>query len=140
MSFIGTLMGGEASAMSSEYNASIARQNAAIAQQQGQAAMEAQQRTYRRAVGAGLAAYGASGVQSDSGSPLDVLADSARMAELDRLTIGYNAKLKAIGLEQNAVMDTMSAKTARTASYFQAADQAANAYMAGGAGKIPGFG
>ena len=68
-----------------------------------------------------------------------MLADSARMAELDRLTIQYNSKLRAAGLESQATLSEMEAKTARTASYFEAAGQAASAYTSYTGTKIPGM-
>lgn len=117
----GSLYEGEAAAQAQEYNASIARRNADIAQQQSAAAVQAQQRSASRAMGAIKANYGASGVQMDGGSPLDVLADSVTMATLDKLTIEYNYALKAQGLQQQANLSEMAAKTARTSSYFNAA-------------------
>lgn len=120
----GSLAQGESTARSYEYNADIASRNAIIAGQQGDAAAEAQQRDSRRAIGAMVASYGASGVQTDSGSPLEVLGDSARMAELDRLTILNNYKLKGQGFSQQASLAKMGAKSARTASYFEAASSA----------------
>lgn len=117
----GSLYEGEASAQSQEYNASIARQNAVIAQQQGAAAVQAQQRNAARAIGSVTANYGASGVRMDSGSPLDVLADSVAMATLDKLTIEYNYALRAQGYQQQANLNQMGAETARTSSYFKAA-------------------
>ena len=130
----GSLIQGEGTAQANEYNASIARQNQIIAYQQSEAAVEAQQRDAARAMGAAIASYGASGVQSDNGSPMDVLADSARLAELDRLTIQYNYQLKALGFDQQAKLQKMAATSARTASYFQAAEDLTPKFGAGGSG------
>lgn len=125
MSFIvkavGSLMQGESTAMSYEYKAQIAQQNAQIARGQGQAAVEMQQRNAARTTGKMVASYGASGVQMDSGSPLDVLADSAAMATLDKLTLQYNTALKAAGYESQSNLDSMGVTTSRTSSYLQAA-------------------
>lgn len=118
---VGSLIQGEGQAQASEYNATIARQNAEIARQQGAFAMEAQEREAKRAMGRSIAAYGASGVQVDSGSPLDVLADSARMAMLDRLMIQYNAEVKARGYENQSQLETTSAEYSRTSALFGAA-------------------
>lgn len=118
---IGTIYQGEANAAAATYNSQVAQQGAVIARQQGVAAMEAQQRDAARSQGRAIALYGASGVSGDSGSPLDVLADSARMAELDRLTIQYNAELKATGQDIQSTLDLFGAKTARTAGYLGAA-------------------
>ena len=131
----GPLIEGENKAISYEYNAKVARMNAEIARQQGIAAVEAQQRQAARAMGSMRAAYGASGVQME-GSPVDVLVDSARNAELDRLTVQYNYALKAVGYEAESKLDLLGAKSARTSSYFKAFDNAVKAGfgMPGGGG------
>lgn len=105
-----------ASAAAATYNANLADQNAAITREQEKAAVEAQQRTTARDIGRIIAAYGASGVQSDNGSPMDVLADSARVAELDKLTLQYNYELKARDYENQASLDRMNAANGLTAS------------------------
>lgn len=120
MSFFGKLIEGENKAIAYEYNAKVARQNAVIARQQGVAAVEAQQRQAARAIGSAMASYGASGVQMDVGSPVDVLVDSARMAELDKLTTRYNYELKARGYEADSKLNLMEGRAARTSSLFGA--------------------
>ena len=117
---VGAVTKGESQAVASEYNAAIARQNAEIARAQGAAAVAAQQREAARSMGRAIAAYGASGVQVDAGSPLDVLADAAANAELDKLTIQYNAELKARGRGQQAALEAMGATTARTSGLLNA--------------------
>lgn len=116
----GSFIEGENKASAYKYNAAVARQNAEIARQQGIAAVEAQQRDAARRIGAATAAYGASGVQMDVGSPVDVLVDSARNAELDRLTVQYNYALKALGYQQQEKLDLFGAKAARTSALFDA--------------------
>lgn len=145
VSAVGSIKQGQAQADAANYNAAIAAQNATIAQQQGVAAVEAQRRDSARAIGRMKALYGASGVQSDSGSPVDVLADSASMAELDALTTQYNYRLKALGYENQAELDRSNAKNARTSSYLNAASQVMNGMtsygkMSGGSSSIPFFG
>jgi hypothetical protein len=129
---VGSLVKGESKAIASEYNAKVARQNAEIARQQGIAAVEAQQRQAARAIGSAVAAYGASGVQMDVGSPVDVLVDSARMAELDKLTVQYNYALKAMGYEAEAKLDLMGARAARTSALFDALGSTARFGAQGG--------
>lgn len=129
---VGNLMRGESEARAAKYNANIAEQNAVIARQQGQVAVEAQQRDAARKIGAMVAAYGASGVQTDSGSPLDVLADSASKSTLDGLTIKYNYTLKALGFDTQAKLDRMGAKTARTSGILGGAASALQSYSASG--------
>lgn len=147
MSVAGSLIKGESQAQAYNYNAGIAAQNAQIAREQGEAAVQAQQRNAARRIGTMIANYGASGVQVDSGSPLDVLADSAAMATLDSLTIRYNYALKAAGFENQAALDRAAAKSSRTSGYFNAIGAGLSGYagmksMGFGAGStsIPAFG
>lgn len=128
VSALGSVVQGEGQAQASEYNAAIARQNALITQQQGDAAVQAQQRDSARQIGRMKAAYGASGVQLDSGSPLDVLAESASMAALDSLTLKYNYALKAAGLQSQASLEDKQASTSRTSAILGAGSSVLKGY------------
>lgn len=128
MRAVGSLLEGESKAHAADYNAQVAIQNSRLAAAQGQAAVEAQQRDAARKIGAAVANYGASGVQVDSGSPLDVLADSARMSELDRLTIQYNASLKAMGYDLQARMSQLESRSARTSAVLNAVGAGVQGY------------
>lgn len=121
MSFFGNIIQGQGQKLAADYNATIARQNAEIATQQGVAASEAQQRDAARKIGAATAAYGASGVSGDSASATDVLAESARNATLDNLTLKYNYALKSQGLRNQAQLSETEGEYASTASILNAA-------------------
>jgi hypothetical protein len=87
-------------------------------------------------IGIMVASYGASGVQGSSGSPMDVVAQSVRMATLDNLTTQYNYKLRGLGYLNQVALDTANASNSSTAGNM-------NATAAGfkGAGSmIPMFG
>jgi hypothetical protein len=60
-------------------------------------------------------------VQLDEGSPLAVLADSARAAELDRQTILYNGRVQAQGYTDQAKLDRYTGNAAQTSGYIGAA-------------------
>lgn len=137
---VGSIMAGEGNAKAAEYNAAVAQQNAAIAREQGVAAADAQWRGAQRTFGSIKASFGASGVQSDNGSPLDVLMDSARNATLDNLTTKYNYELKAVGFQNQATLETMKAQNSRTSGVLNAAGSMMTAYAAYSGMKIPGFG
>jgi hypothetical protein len=129
VSAVGAVRQGQAQAGAAEYNAQLAEQNAQVATAQGAAAAEAHGRDTQRSMGRALAAYGAAGVQTDTGSPADVLAESARGAALDNLNIKYNAKLRAMGLQAQAGLDRANASNAKDASYLNAT----SALLSGGA-------
>lgn len=139
----GSILGGESNAQADEYNAAVAQQNATIARQQGQVAADAQWRSAERSFGSMVANYGASGVQSDNGSPVDALAESVRMATLDNLTTKYNYELKAVGFENQAQLDKMKAQTSRTSGVLNGIASVGQGYAMSqmwGSGGLPGFG
>ncbi len=98
----GTVMQGEAQAQSADYMAQVARNNQLIAQQNANMALEqgtVQEEAQREKTGAQIAqarsAYGAMGVDPNSGSALDVRSSAAEMGELNAETIQYNAHVQA---------------------------------------------
>jgi hypothetical protein len=77
------------------YQAKAASYAADAAQNQA-AAEEARQRDRaRRVLGSQLAAYGGAGIDPNSGTALDVAADSAAQVELDALTIRHGGRVHA---------------------------------------------
>src|SRR5262245_58059242 len=94
----GAVSSGIAQSHAADYSAQVAQQNAQLAKQQAQQNAEIQAAQARQQLGATAAAYGASGVTAE-GSPLDVLASSAYKAEMDRQTILYDGRIKAMGYE-----------------------------------------
>lgn len=132
---VGALRSASAKASADKYNGQIAEQNAAIATSQGEAAAQAQQRDAERQIGRGAAAYGASGVSVDSGSPTDVLADSARSAMLDNLTVRYNATLRGTAYKDQANLYSTEAANDTTSGYLNAASS-----VVGALGKAYGAG
>jgi hypothetical protein len=120
VSAIGQIQQGKAAKQAGEYNALTAERNALVARQQASAEATAQQREASQRLGAIRAAYGASGVTVE-GSPLDVLSDSASLAELDRQTIEYKGSLRALGYEDTAALDRAQGKSAQRAGYMGAA-------------------
>lgn len=138
LSVVGAVRSAQAQSAAADYNSKVAALNAQAAEQQGQAAADAQQRDAQRKIGASLAAYGASGVETDTGSPTDVLAQSARDATLDNLTIKYNAKMRALGYQMQSGLDSANASNSAsagilsgTAALLSGAGSAAGMYYAG---------
>lgn len=106
-------MQGQSAARAASANAAMAEEEA---QRSRQAAAVEEQRNRdqaRRIISGQRAAYGASGVVSEEGSPLLALADSASEAELDALTIRYNGATQARRFEAQARSDRASASSYR---------------------------
>lgn len=118
ISAVGTMKGGQDADAAAQYNAEVSRQTS-----EEQARRDEIQA--RMVIGSDRANYGASGVQLE-GSPLDVLQQSAKTAELDRLTTLY------AGATQSAAYKA-AGEAAKTSAMFSAAGQ-----LAEGAGKAYG--
>lgn len=71
-------------------------------------------------IGGMSADYAASGISSDSGSVLDVIAGSHANAELDRLNIKHEGDLKAFDYERRATRARSSGDAAMQMGYFNA--------------------
>lgn len=130
LSAVGAISQANAQMASSSYNARLRELDAGVALDQANQDAYQVQRESARAQGSALAGYGASGVATDEGSPLDVLAMSAKDAKLDEETVLYHGRLKASGDYGAAALERASGKTAQQQGYLNAAS-----YLIGGGGK-----
>lgn len=113
----GAIKQGNAEASAAKYNAGVAETNAAQATQNALLASQAgseqgfisSQRT-RSEVGSILANQGASGVDVNSGSALDVRSSARELGELDALTVRSNATRQAYGYQTTATSEEGQAK------------------------------
>lgn len=131
---IGAIQSANAQAASAEYNAKIAERNAQIVENNRRLSMrqtevdaEEKRRENRRTLSAVRAAYGASGLEL-SGSPLDVLEDSALELELDASRIEAEGRQRSVEMaaqgiayREDATLSRMQGKAARSAGYINAA-------------------
>jgi hypothetical protein len=124
----------------SDYNAAVLDQNAGIERSQANAREEAQRREARQILGSQRAAFAQSGTGL-SGSAADVMAQSARDAELDALTLRYEGDMRARGLMAEAEGERyqgrvaeMNASNAKTSGYLNAAGS-----ILGGVGSYMGY-
>jgi hypothetical protein len=120
ISAMGAISNAQSQKNVANYNSEVAQRDASISLDQGNAQAAIQARQARGTIGAGVAQYGASGVDVNSGSPLDVLRDSAEKAELDRQTILYNAKTRAAGFQGEALGYDYQGGAASQRGYWQA--------------------
>lgn len=123
----GAIKKGQSAKKKGEYDAKVLERDAAVARDQANAVSLRQQRAARKIMGSMRAAYGAAGVTVE-GSPLDVLEESAGQAELDRLTIQYNAELKATGAIDGAALSIILGKEAEKAGYMEAGGTLMSSY------------
>jgi hypothetical protein len=109
MGAVGQANAGAASAAQANYQAQLARNNQQIAEwnaqralQQGQVAEQQQRFKTSQVIGSQRAALASQGGDVNSGSPLDIVGDSARAGEFDAQTIRNNAAMQAYGFRVQA--------------------------------------
>ena len=102
VSAYGQYQSGKAQEAASEYNAQVQENNARVAEQYAKAAEargddEARQKRIdaERMASRQQAVLAAKGIDISTGTPLDILGDTAMYGELDAQTIKYNAGLEA---------------------------------------------
>ena len=122
---VGQVIGGMNAQKASDYNAQVATQNAMIARNNAEYQAMQQQRAARIKIGAAEANYGASGITNE-GSPLDVLEESARNAELDAQVLRYQGSIRAAGFTDQANLDTMEGQSDLTTGIFRGFGAAAS--------------
>jgi len=131
MQIMGNVNQGRAQAQAANYQAQVAANNAQMITQQGIVAAEQQQQKTAALIGGQRAAYGASGVDVNSGSSLDVQASTAMLGRLNTDTTLYNANVEA----RNAT--AQSALLSREATYdTQAGWMNASSSALGGATNV----
>lgn len=132
----GTILGGRQQKQAMYANAGLEDFNANQVDYMGKYALINQKRKADQVIGAARAQYGASGVQSNEGSPLDILQQSAANAALDHIMLKYNYDLESYGHRRSAQAMRQEGDQAETNSYLSAGAQ-----LVSGAGKaIAGMG
>lgn len=125
----GSLIQGQMTSQSLNNQADLQDENALAVRAQAQSNADRQGLISSQKIGASDAAYGASGVTSNSGSVADVIGAGNANAEFDRLNTIHGGDMKAVTDENQATMDRFGAKSALIGSYWSAAGQ-----IAGGTG------
>jgi hypothetical protein len=116
------------------YNAQVSRNNAISTNQAAAVAADQQNQQHRRQIASGIAAAGASGVDPNSGSPLEVVADLAGQAKLDEELGLWQARERAKGYGNQATLDVYSGRAAASAGTLNAASS-----LLSGAGRVAGM-
>lgn len=131
----GSIQQGKAQAAAYNAQAQANEQNSRIAERQAQeeaASGAREERLIRRQtqqeMGAQRAMFAANGLDSSSGSPLDIQTGTAFNGEMDALTTRRNTSFNVWGMQNQAVgyrnqarADRAAAKNAKTAGYIGAA-------------------
>ena len=120
MSAVGSMRQANATAAANKYNANVAQQRAKAMKVQGQYQADKLKREKARMLGRQRALYAHSGVLPGTGTPLEVLSDTASMYEQDIANAKYNSQ---VGIGQQYGESSYLRKqagSAKTAGYLNA--------------------
>lgn len=127
----GQIQQGRAASKVGEANARVQEILAADAITRGKADEASQRRKTAAFLGQQAAAFGASGGEINTGSSLQILADTAQFGELDALRIRSNAEREAFGFLSGAAISRAQGKGLRQSAFLSAAGT-----VLGGASKV----
>ena len=115
VSAFGKVQAGNQQATADAFNQGVARQNAQIAGEEANSQAAIDKVASERTQGNVVASYGASGVDPNRGSPLDVLFDQAATGKLNQNLDIYKGQVAAAGSTDQANLYGYQAQTARQA-------------------------
>lgn len=98
----GSILGGLGEKQESDYKADIARQRGLISLQQGMARGKEIRRDGKRIIGQQVAGFAKAGVEVNTGTPLEVIADTAGDIEYEALSAEYAGKIGQLSEEATA--------------------------------------
>jgi hypothetical protein len=124
---------GENAKETADYNAEMQRRAADDALQRGSIDAAEHRAKVRKMISSQVAAFGAGGIETSSGSALDVMTETAGMGELDALRIVNNSQRAAAGLKVQADLEEFKGRSAQSAGYLNATGTAI-----GGLGSMAG--
>lgn len=134
----GSIMGGIAAGQAGKANQKQANQAASLRRQQ--AALQYQQTRLEgdRFKGEQMAAIAGAGVDVGLGSPLELVAETAREVEWRALMQRWEGENEAIGLENRGRLAKWEGNIRKTTAFAQAAGQLFGAASAPFLGRVPG--
>lgn len=116
-----------------DYNAALSDQDAMVTARDGAALANAQRRQNAQVLARQRTAFAANGIVGETGSPLMTQVQQAGYLEMGALETQRTANIKAGAYAQQATLDRISGKAARSAGGLNAA-----ATILQGAGKVAG--
>jgi len=120
MGAMGQAQAGKDAQKAEEYNAGVLRANAQAVQLANKYEIAQIDAYKKRFLSQQQAGYGASGVKSSQGSPLDVMIDSAANFEMEKMLSKYNAQTQAAQQQNEANQRIKMGKAAVRAGNAQA--------------------
>jgi hypothetical protein len=120
MAAYSSISAGQNARSTANYNAQVARTAATNAENTGAIAAAEHDQQTRQMIARQNATMSASGLDTSSGSPLDILTGTAGMGKLDSLRLLNNAQRTASGYQAQAGLDLFQGNAAQNAGYFNA--------------------
>ncbi|RKX27486.1 MAG: hypothetical protein DRP45_00955 [Candidatus Zixiibacteriota bacterium] len=124
----GSIQAGREQAAISNAQATWKDYEAGVAEQNAEYAVYMHARDTQKVMGAQKAAYAASGVKVDTGSPLDVMDETSRIAEAEQYNIRREGQQKSAALKGEAGLLRMGAQSQITGSTLSGASQAFSSF------------
>lgn len=115
----GSYREGQDAAEASKYNARIAQEEAVLTEQAGALDASRQRKQISRLIGTQKALSAGSGIEL-TGSPLDVMINTAAEGELDAQILEYNTKVQASRFRSQSARDLELAGVSRTSGALKA--------------------
>jgi hypothetical protein len=128
----GAVISADSQRKAANYNADRAEQNAKAAEEKAAYDERMHRESVRKILSAQRALYGDSGLSME-GSPLLVMEDSTKQAELDALAIRYGGDINAAQQRSSANLLRMQGANAQTAGYITAGTTLLSGAKAAGA-------
>lgn len=107
-----------------DYNAEMDRRAADDALQRGSIDAAEHRQKVRQMISQQNANMSTAGVDTSTGTPLEVMSETAGMGELDALRIVNNAQRQAAGLKAQSELEVFRGNAAQQAGYFNTAGTA----------------
>ena len=119
MQMYGQVQQGKQQQQMFEYNAAVNRQQADMIKQSGALKVEQMRRSKSRMASSQVAAYAKAGVRM-TGSPLQVVADTATELEMDIMIEDYNTRIGVINAQNQSDLNIMRGSQAMSSAYIGA--------------------
>jgi hypothetical protein len=117
----GSISAGMAQANAAKFDQQVDANNARQAEQAADAQAVVSQQTTDQKLGQQKVAYGASGVDVNTGSPVDVMTSTAAQARLDALNLRYGGRMTARSDLESGQLAAYQGSEAETAGFLGAA-------------------
>jgi len=135
VSVMGQIQQGKQANKISQYNAAVAQQNAEATRQSYQYQADQKRAESEKTLARQRALYGKAGVEL-SGTPLDLMAETASEYEMDALMLEREGKLAIYRGGSQSEIDLLTGKSSKTASYYGAG----STLLTGGSSMLNAYG